>query len=505
MANIIPTNIQTDYSRAFNNAFTTIWGNTPFSTETENLSYFRAMTCFLGSEEDDIADRRRLVYEYLSNDFSADKASDTIVQLYNILPIEQSITRIMRNLCTLYTAPPVRKFSAGDGVGVYAKYSIDSYLKQAHRYGKYLNSVLVMPVVRDGNIEIDILPPDLFRVNTDPKDYKKITELWIPYSEIDNGGNTVYRFKVWTDRTYEVRDSDNNVVTRTLENGEKVTTEPNKYGRIPAVVLQFENSKTNFYGGGLWELLLATLDDNKLRFLVDNDVVYSAFSVWIATNFGKSNVSIAPNRMIKVDGVTTPDAGMPMPPTLESVSGNGSFLNIEELRDIRFKRALRKEGLPESSIQGNPGMAASGVAMLLDRKELDEKRAEDEVVMKRFERDFYSMLALVGNTDLFLNLPAAEITINYADGITYSDPAIEVEAKKLQFEAGYIGAKMYLSTIIDDDEIADDRAAIEYIKKNKELLKELNGTDTTTNGQDNQIQEQGTSGVVPTESRFGTV
>jgi hypothetical protein len=196
-----------------------------------------------------------------------------------------------------------------------------------------------------------------------------------------------------------------------------------------------------------------------------------------------------------------------MPPSLESVSGNGSFLNIEELRDIRFKRALRKEGLPESSIQGNPGMAASGVAMLLDRKELDEKRAEDEVVMKKFEREFYSVLALVGNTDLFLNLPQADITINYADGITYSDPAIETEAKKIQFEAGYIGAKMYLSTIIDDDDLADDRAAIEYIKKNKELLKELNGNDNTTDTirQDNQVQEQSASSPIPTEPRIGTI
>jgi len=484
----------TDYVNAFRNVFTAIWGNTKFSNEVENLSYFRAATCFLGTEEDDISDRRRLVYEYLSNDFSTELSTDTIVDLYNILPVEQSLTRILRNLCTLYKQSPVREFSSDKSTEWYENAEVDAALRQAHVIAKLCNMAVVMPVVRDGNIEIDVLPPDLFRVATAPKDFKKVTELWVPFSEINERGDEVRKFKVWTDTEYIVCDADGNPITR----------EPNIYGRIPALFLQFNKSRTDFYGGVMWELLLATLDDNKLKFLADNDVVYSAFSVWIATNFGKYNVKIAPNRLIKVDGAINPDAGQLAPPTLENISGNASFLNIEELRDIRYKRALRKEGLPESLISSNPNLAASGVAMEMDRAELVELRLSDELIMRRFEREFYKLFCLVANANLGAGLPTdGVLSVNYVDLPKPHDETKAGEENEKNFRAGYIGAKAFLQTIIDADNIKDDKEAIQYINSNLELLNTLGvlhnePQGVTNDGQANQIQKSSTSGVVLT-------
>lgn len=484
-----------DYVNAFRDGFTTIWGGTPLANEVENLSYFRSFTCFLGTEEEDLKDRRKLVYEYLSNDFATALHTDTIVDLYNILPIEQSLTRIMRNLCTLYKQAPTRVFSSDTPIEWYDEADVNSAMKLAHHVAKLCNSALLMPVVRQGKMEIDVLPPDLFRVVSDPKDYKKITEIWIPYSEVNKYGEEVRYFKVWTDYDYSKRDLD----------GRVIEFEPNPYGRIPAVILQFSGARTDFYGGGMWELLLATLDDNKLKFLVDNDVVYSAFSVWIATNFGKSNVSIAPNRLIKVDSVINPDVGQLTPPSLESIAGNASFLSIEELRDIRYKRALRKEGLPESMISGDPSMAAaSGVAMEIDRAELNELRIADEMIMRRFEREFYKLFAMVANKNLAAGLPIdGELSINYVDMPRYHDAATAAETNEKNFRAGYIGAKEFLSTIIDDDSIADDKAAIKYINDNLILLSTLggsNGTDTANDtGETNQVQEQSQGSIVQSQ------
>lgn len=481
-----------DHVNAFRDGFTAIWGSTPLANEVDNLSYFRALTCFLGTEEEDLRDRRKIVYEYLSNDFATALHTDTIVDLYNIIPIEQSLTRIMRNLCTLYKQEPTREFSSETPTVWYEEAQINSAMKEAHHTAKLCNTALVMPVVRRGKMEIDVLPPDLFRVICDPKDYKQVIELWIPYSEVNKYGEEERFFKVWTDYDYSKRDLNGNVIDFV----------PNPYGRIPAVILQFSGARTDFYGGGMWELLLATLDDNKLKFLVDNDVVYSAFSVWIAQNFGKSNVSIAPNRLIKVDSVINPDVGQLAPPTLESISGNASFLSIEELRDIRYKRALRKEGLPESMISGDPAMAAaSGIAMEIDRAELNELRVADEMVMRRFEREFYKLFAIVANKNLAAGLPIdGELSINYVDMPRYHEAAIAAESNEKNFRAGYIGAKEFLSTIIDDDSIADDKAAIKYINDNLILLSTLggsNGTDTTgADGETNQIQEQSQSGIV---------
>jgi hypothetical protein len=54
----------------------------------------------------------------------------------------------------------------------------------------------------------------------------------------------------------------------------------------------------------MWEMVNAILDDNKLCFLANNDVVYTAFAVWVATNFdSKQDVKIAPNKLLRVSNV----------------------------------------------------------------------------------------------------------------------------------------------------------------------------------------------------------
>lgn len=455
-----------DHVRAFAPSFTAIWGTTKFANEVNNLAYFRAMTCFLGNEEEDIADRRKLVYSYLQNDFASSEQADTINQLYNILPVEESVSRVLRNLCTLYNEAPNRKFDSDKVNEVYDKSGINSALLQAHRMAKFCNSCLVMPSVRDGKIEFDIYPPDLFRVETDPKDFKKITEIWVPISTMDAAGDVTYSFKVWTNELYWNAD----IEGKTIEG----TEEPNRYGRIPAVVLQFNHSRTNFYGGGLWELVLATLDDNKLCFLVNNDVVYSSFSIWVATNFdAKTDLRLAPNKLLRITGAKQGE-GESVPAQIESIHGQGSFTQIEELRDSRQRRAMRKLGLPESLVSSNPGLAASGVSMQVDRLELQERRKEDITVMSKFERDFYPILAAVVNRDLGIGLPEnSNVGIDYVEQSEYIDPAVKSATIKEQFEAGIIGAKDYLSNFTKNEMVTTDEEAINYMVNNLTLYKRL--------------------------------
>jgi len=461
-----------DHVRAFSAAFATIWGSTPFADEVNNLSYFRALTCFLGSEPDDLTDRRRLMFSYLQNDFASEKQEDTIVQLYNIIPIEQSSGRILRNLCTLYSQAPARSFTEqrSPAAPFYERAGVDGAFRTAHKIAKLCNTCLIMPVVRDGKPEIDVLPPDLFRVDTDPNDFRKVTALWIPFSIVDAAGRTEIRFKVWTAERYETRSIDDRILS----------TEANKYGRIPAVFLQFTQSRTNFYGGGLWELLLAILDDNKLAFLANNDVLYSAFSVWVATNFGNNNVRISPNRLLEVNKVVNAGEGMLAPPTLESIQGSGAFSMIEEFRDGRDRKNMRKNGMPESLVQGNPNLAPSGVAMMIDRLELIEMRAEDEIAFRRLESEFYPLFAQILNSEIFADLSTTSaVSISYVDAGRYVDPVSEAAQNKARFEAGLIGAKEYLSTIIDDTQFADDKEAADYIINNLSILRTIKNDSTT--------------------------
>lgn len=454
-----------DYIRAFSGDFLAIWGNTPFSKEVNNLAYFRALTCLFGNEPDDLDDRRKLIYWFLSNDFGIDKATDTINQKYNAIPVNSIAERVLRNICTLYSQAPNRRFE-GDKEKINESYQladIDSKFRLAHETAKLCNTCLVMPMVRDGRIEVDILPPDLFRVETDVKDYRKIIALWIPINTPDKDGNNVYSFKVWTDTEYKKIDSEGRLIGN---------VEPNKYGFIPAAILQFKNSRTDLYGGGLWELVLAALDDNKLCFLADNDVTYSGFSVWVATNFGEQDVSISPNKILKVSNVTQGE-GAPFAPSLESVNGIGSFGAIEDMRDRRIKRALRNMALP-TNIASMDSEIQSGEAKKVDRMELTEIRQRDAGAMVKFENDFYPIFAKVVTTDLGMSLPEKTVIgVDYVDEQPYITPEQEQVAKQAQFDAGILGAKDYVNTFVKNELITTNEEAIQYMIDNLALKKKL--------------------------------
>jgi len=473
-----------DHVNAFSHGFTAIWGMTPFATEVNNLAYFRACTCFLGTTQDDLSYRRELMYAYLKNTFATDKIDDTINELYNIIPIESTINRALRVLCSLYSQAPNRKFEVENKQieVAYNESNINTALRKAHKIARLCNTVLVMPVVRDFKIEFDVLPPDLFRVKTDPKDFKKIIELWIPICTIKDGQN-VYSFKVWTEEFYIEYDSE----------GRETSRELNTIKAIPACLLQLDSSDTtDVYGGANIELLSAAIDSNKLKFLADSDVTYTAFSVWVATNFGKENIKIAPNRILKVDKVTAGE-GLEVPPTLESIQGMSAFQQIDDFRLNRDKQSMRNQGLPESMISSNPGLAPSGAALKIDRMELMEIRAEDLDVFSRFENSLYKVMAKVVNYGLGYNLPEKNVvSVNYIEDQEYVDPKDALAEKKELLELGVIGLKDFMNYWQTNELITTDEQALAEMQKNLKLYKELKSYGQPSN---TESQTTGSVGV----------
>lgn len=473
-----------DHVNAFSHGFTAIWGMTPFATEVNNLAYFRACTCFLGTTQDDLSYRRELMYAYLKNTFATDKPDDTIRELYNVIPIESTINRTLRVLCSLYSQAPNRKFEVENKQieVAYNESNINTALRKAHKIARLCNTVLVMPVVRDFKIEFDVLPPDLFRVKTDPKDFKKIIELWIPICTIDKDGQNVYSFKVWTEEFYSTYDSE----------GRETSQEPNKTKTIPACLLQLDSSDTtDVYGGANIELLSAAIDSNKLKFLADSDVTYTAFSVWVATNFGKENIKIAPNRILKVDKVTTGE-GLEVPPTLESIQGMSAFQQIDDFRLNRDKESMRNQGLPESMISANPGLAPSGAALKIDRMELMEIRAEDMDVFSRFENSLYTVMAKVVNYGLSYNLPEKNVvSVNYIEEQEYVDPKDALAEKQALLELGVIGLKDFLNYWQTNELITTDEQALAEMQKNLKLFKLLKGDGNSTDATQSNEAPQG--------------
>lgn len=450
--------IREPYLRAFELEFSAIWGATPFKNETENLAYFRSMTCWLDSKHSDLQSRREFMYRYLESSFSTTFQDDTINELYQIIPVEECVRRVLRNLCNLYNDAPRRTFSKGEFDTLYSKSRVNSALRVAHQTARFTNNALVMPVVRNGKLEIDVLPPDLYRLKFGDKDFRVITELWIP---VTRRGYT--EFHVWNAETYRKIDG----------TGKLLQEEVNRYGRIPAAMLQFEQVPDDYYGGGMMELVGAALDDNKLKFMADNNAEYNGFSVWLATNLGAAaDTRIAPNRVLRVDNISAGE-GMAIEPDLRAISPAADYLNLEEFRDMRYRRALRNMGLPLSLYSPNPGVA-SGYALFLERMELMELRKQDVEVMRDFEQTLLELIVLVANTDNRAGLPeGAEIGVDYADFQITLEPAADFELKKLQFEYGLIPPMNFVQLLSGNDLVKDDAEAINYLKKNREFLKEL--------------------------------
>lgn len=449
------------FVRAFSAEFTAIWGGTPFEDEIDSLAYFRAMTCWLASTYYDLESRRAYMYKYLESNFSSTKNDDTINELYRLIPIEQSITRILRNLCILYNREPKREFkstSADKYKENYAKGRVNSALRQAHEFARFTNNALIMPRVRAGKLDIDVLLPDLYRVITDDNNYREVKELWIP---IITRGTT--DFHVWTAEEYRRLDY----------KGDTIKQEANRYGCIPGVFLQFNRNTADYYGSGLFELVMATLDNNKLKFLADNNVDYTGFSVWVATNFGVAlDTRIAPNRLLRVDNIASGEGAL-IEPDLRAISPESNYLSIEELRDMRYRRALRDCGLPASMYDSNPGLAASGTAMLIERQELMESREIDIDVMRHCEQELCDMITKVVNADLGESLIPAEMGVDYAEFEVVSEPKYEFELARQKFEYGLITALDFVKKMSGYDLASTNDDAIKYLKNNRDLLKLL--------------------------------
>ena len=448
--------------RAFEQEFRVTWGSTKFSNEVDSLCFFRALTCWYSSSMDDLDARRELLYRFAEPHFDTADAASTLNRLYQALPIKSGGKRIMRNICGLYNKEARRTFGNSDDAStaddIYRRSDIDTAMKTAHRFARLTNNCIIVPAIRNGVLDIDILPPDLYRVVLDEKNFRSVLELWIPVKR--HGGKT--EFNVWTHEQY----------IKCNYKGEVISAEPNRYGRIPVVFVQLEKDASDYYGGGMVELMEAELDNNFLKFLIDNNIVYSAFAVWIATNFGKVDFTLSPNKIICVNDAVKGD-GFLLPPSLESVTPSDTFGKLEDLQNRRYQRALREMGLP-ATIYSPDAKTESGYSIFMQRQELMEIRQEDEPIFRRVEQELYELIAQMELIDMGVVLPpVSDFTIDYQEQSILLEPQKDFELKKEKLEYGILSPLVFVKELAGIDNLSTNEEAIEYLKSNRELFNSI--------------------------------
>lgn len=476
------------------------WMNTPYADEIANLCFYRSISCMFRDNETGERDRRQLLYDTMTPFFSKDSSENTINKWYTIIPSNNLFfRRAIKNLCNVYGKAPSRTFES-NSIGklmtdLFEECELDSSMKRIHELAKATNEVAVRPIFKNGALELQYLTPDKYRVTKNPNGNGEIIEMVIPFLQLLDTANNkkeyIINFERWTKDTYEILDDSYRPTKQENTN--------NPYKRIPYEFLKLQTSTDDgleVFGGTMIELVKAQLTLNQLDFLSHENLIKNGFSLLLMTNCDpEQDLQIGAGAVLMLDGIKANDDAL-IPPSAEYVTPSILFDRIEELKHVKMKQVLRAMGLPVSIIEDSPNFA-SGVAMKLDRIELEEMRQEDVSKLRRYERRLVDLILTVIKRDplavnpKYRSLPETiDYTIDYNEIEFDTEPQAQFDLLTMQYEKGLIPIQTYVQKVSNNDLIKTEKDAIEYMNHNLKVLNDISGsvqsiesTGATTNFQ----------------------
>lgn len=463
------------YKRAFGEEFRAIWGATPFKNEEDILSlcYFRAITCFLGTDADDENDRRELLYWFLSGESNIYDENSYINKKFATLPISDNLfKKISRNVLSAYSEPPARTFSVNETdntkfLEYYKNSGANAGLKKAYKIAGFTNIVAIRPkrIFKKSLgrfiIEHEVLSPDMFRLEFADEDIFDVESITIPFM----AGSAV-QHRIWTAEYETVKD----------HKGKIISQDENRYGRIPYDFIKFSDGR-DFYGGGDITLVQAQLYNNKLLIHADESETYSALSIWIGTNLDADGTAfkMSPGSMLNFKEVRAPGDGMDAMPDLEPKNGTPFFDEINNFRNSLAQEELRTRGLPYDAIADNPGTPLSGIARIIAQQELTEERGEHIERLRQIERSYAELFARIINIDAANNLPEVldGFQIDFAEARYFLELKDDYEFDTTKLATGLLTPAEFVKKWTGrDGELSNDEA-VKILMENKAYFKNL--------------------------------
>lgn len=441
------------YELAFSDTYKDMWkGIVTIANDNEainDLAFYRALTCWFETDKYAIQDRRTLLFQYARAEFKTDNADDTLNRYAQRLPIRSRVRRVLRNVCSLYTEEPHRTFSENESLNeemleLYGNNKINSELHSMHQLAKLTGIVAVRPYFHNERLKLQTLSLDACRIRVDNGDFVAVT-----YPRIaEVKGKRELQYVTWSDEE------------RIVQNvkGDVVESEENTYARLPFVFLRFGNGK---YGEPLFDMIESQLDANKTRLLARINLTYTGLAVWLGINLGKEDIVVSPDHLLAFDGVKEGE-GLPMPPTLESISPDAQFEEIDNFADSIERSLQHEQGIPPSMTSESQETPPSGIARIIERQELIEFRYNDQMIMRDFEQDLAEMIAHVASIDGHLkstiNEDSIDVAVTYAEEKTYVEPTDEFEFDMKRSTEGLMPLRNYFEKwgVNLDSEMSDD-------------------------------------------------
>lgn len=475
---------------------TSIWGSHRRWKETcyiRKLCWYAALTTFLEGDEEDIRNRRRLLYYYLAGVFATESPDDPLVIHAHKLPVDTFLPKVTENRCIAYSEPVARTWTVGGKAdedltatmhGIFEEAGMDGRLQVAEGYAYVCSGCVVRPYVDSmGMWRLSILSPDMFNYEADANG-DILTMIVIPTRRFDDRGNPETVFEVWTSDLYYEEDYKGNrrpfADPHIADAVQMVTEIPNPYGRVPYEMLRLvEPNNNNAFSGGLFSVVEGNLACNMLRFAEDCSGVLESWGQWIAINLGFSknkSARLGFGRMTAVDGVTSAGEGGDIPPSLDHVAAVGQHINIAQTRRSRAREQMRGQGIPDSIASDQGATPPSGLSRALERAELLEARRRHINLLRTFEKRLSRLTVTVYNVDGPGRMSAkalptdAGMTIAYSRERIMEDSAKRLEENIKRLLAGAMAPSEFVKIEMSIDRAITDVEAITLILNNQSAI-----------------------------------
>jgi hypothetical protein len=422
--------------------------------DRRDLAYYRTLVAFYDDAPENLEIRREVQQAYVRGIM----AEEEITRTNRIMPIDSRLSKVLANVCTLYSYPPNRTFSDVPEVSkrlsdIYRRGRADLVMAEAHELARLTGLVAVRPRFdRKGKkLLFQSWTPDRFRIRPHAEDSTEIGEMFYPFKvavadkRFKSGFRSEIRIRYWTETETWVTD----------KRGEEILGErrPNRYGRIPFTFLRLRDARDGgLYGPGWWSLVAFQIWDNLTKLANDRNHLFNSFVVALAVNLGlKGDLQLGAGRVIVLENLKSSKdmPGSPVDPSLTTLDLQSNFTMGEQFRIDRKKELLRDNHLP-AFYWDEAGQPPSGVSLRVQERELRRQERKDRPGLQDAEIDTADLTATVWNRDYFdddgvqVARPTAEqlpealeaFAIDYEEEPVYLEPKDQYELEKQQVKDG---------------------------------------------------------------------
>lgn len=321
----------------------------------------------------------------LYHGFQADYVMDALRQHFTkpevFTPAFVNLTRkVVNQLAMVYVQDARRSLVDGTDqdaatfTGIERSCSLGARMKLANRYAKLLGMCAVRPVWRNGALDLDVVTPDLLDVQTGeaPEDVQAILVTHYP----EDGRDDQVTYALWTADTFQRLDYRGQVLEETA----------NPYAAIPYVFVWNTLPTTSFW--------TPTGDDLVALQDAFNEKLTDLLYVLRMQGFGVGYVKGMRGEIGQVDPGTF--FNLPVDGEMGFAKTNAPVADTLAALTFILQQAAVSHGLPAGSLQVDP-TDQSGVAVIAGNRELEEQRADDLELYRRYEARLFDLIRTTWN------------------------------------------------------------------------------------------------------------